>query len=195
MSRLFHTLVVFGASAALSGCGGRTTDSTDIRDPHGGGAGGSGPGGTGGDSSAGGVSSNGGRVANGGNIGTGGTMIPDPTFAQWSCETLFQDCSQAPGSNIPTFLLDTPCPIDPKRPRDPHDCPEWFECDVASFQGTLVTVDCHCVPVDPDGCQHPVGLSACEALTSDTWYRLSRQTGSCIDPVKLCGCAYTGILR
>jgi hypothetical protein len=122
-------------------------------------------------------------------------MIPDPTFAQWSCETLFQDCTQVPGSNVPRFLLNGPCPVDPKRPRTPADCAGWFECDLASFQGTPLAVDCHCVPIDPDGCQHPFGLSGCDALTSDIWYRLSRQTGSCADPVKLCGCAYTGILR
>jgi hypothetical protein len=199
MSRLFHTLVVFGAGAALSGCGGQTRDSTNIAGPNGGGAGGAG-----GETGAGGISSSGGRIAQGGNpatggtVGTGGAMLPDPpTLAQWSCETLFQDCTSlnTAGGTTMGFLLNSPCPIDPKRPRTPADCTGWFECDLASFQGTSVAVDCHCVPVDPNGCNQPSGLSPCDALTSQPWYRLSRQTDSCVDPVKLCGCAYTGILR
>jgi hypothetical protein len=205
MARLFNALVVLGAGASVSSCGGKAEG--DIGDSTGGATSHSGTGGSpamgggtsvGGRFGSGGAPSYGGGFASGGYpaggaLATGGVTgvagtggLPDEgTLAQWSCQGLFGYCGSHTDPET-VYHLPTECPVDTLRPRSAADCPgnEWFECIAAYLlDGTLVKVNCRCAPADALGCSC-VDLETSQIVDA-----------ACSARTRLCGCAYTGILR
>jgi hypothetical protein len=188
--RFFHALVVVGAAISAAACGGKSegTSGDDTAGNGGGGTGGSlgGTGGTGGDIVLGGM---------GGTQPTGSFPEPGPT-AQWDCSgnvpsepgvPLADGCFNVLGRTAASLTDD--CPVDPTFPKSAAECTsdEIFTCILAvAVDGVPVLVNCTCETLFE-------GTNTCSYCTS-----LSRHYGppaSCTPELKICECAYTGILR
>jgi len=185
-SRFFHALVVAGAAISAAACGGRS-ESTSGDDDAGNGAGGSGGTAAGGS----------GGVGTGGSVG-GTDAFPEPSpTAQWDCSgasrgepsdpvgPVHQGCVDVFGVTAERLLQD--CPVDPTFPKSAADCTstELFTCNLAvTVGGDPVLVNCTCEDQSRFGCQ--------------VCFALDRRNGppvSCTPELKICECAYTGILR
>jgi hypothetical protein len=190
VARLFHALVVCGASLTLTQCGGRASGDDDA-------PGGSGPN-TGGGPGSGGVSGTGGMPATGGQgaggLATGGT----PSYggvggatSDWSsqsnCPAYYCDSVLFEGRQVSAIPLNEPCPIERGRPRSVRDCgpSELFSCvlGVAPDGGSRL-VNCACILPAIEECLCPAG-SGCVTFQSDT----------CTSEINICSCALTCILR
>ena len=213
MARFFHALVVAGA--AISACGGRSerVADDDGAGPSGGSAGSSNDGesgkagspGTAGTSNmagAGNATSTTGGSANAGAGGSGqagtiliggsnssagaGADLPEPgPSAQWNCEGHIGGCEDVLGTNA--TLLTSPCTLEPERPASAEDCgtDELFTCNLALREGTPLLVNCTCQTREEYICSSCTGIGTYrygEPILCDTQH-------------KVCGCAYTGILK
>ena len=155
-----------------------------------------GSGGTGGSglSGAGGTSAAGTSAAGspeGGKAGAGGAVLDPGPSAQWNCEGLGATCqtgTSGPYAGLGTaVLLTKDCPVEANRPRQVSDCAEGEEllCHLAvDTEGKQKLVNCECEPVDDAGC------TQCVSITGQTVGALG-----CRDGIKICPCAFTGILR
>lgn len=180
-SRFFHALVVVGAAVSATACGGRSENQPD------GEATGGGAGDVGGSGTAAG-SSNASGAGGGGTAGTGGRgPFPEPTLptAQWDCRDSFSGCVDALG--VTAHQLTGSCRVNESGPTSAADCPSGgiLTCALAvTVSGEPVLVNCEC---------WPGGESACGGCSS-----LNGRNGtpvSCTPELKICECAYTGILR
>lgn len=127
----------------------------------------------------------------GGKSGAAGGL-PDPgPSAQWNCEGVSGGCvsgTSGPYAGVGTALLVTKdCPVESNRPRQASDCGEGEEmlCHLAvDAEGKQKLINCECEPVDDAGC------TQCVSITGQTVNALL-----CRDGIKVCPCAFTGILR
>jgi hypothetical protein len=132
----------------------------------------------------------GGTGTMGGTAGAAGKPVgplpePGPT-AQWDCRQLTHDCTDVLGTTASVLMTD--CPIDPTLPKSQADCEsgELFTCNLAvTAGGSPVLVNCDCIEDAPGTC------AGCYSLAWTT-YGLPV---SCSDSLKVCACAYTGILK
>jgi hypothetical protein len=199
VARLFHALVVCGASLTLTQCGGRAEGDDDASGGTGPNTGG-GPGsggmavpGTGGWPGTGGVMPGTGGLGTGAAAASGGT----PSYGgvggattEWTgqsnCPAYYCDQVQVEGRWASAISLFEPCPIERGRPASAADCApgQRFSCVLGVASGTARLVNCECIAVS-DGCVCP-GPSAngCVDYQSDT----------CTDQANICGCARTCIL-
>ena len=180
MSRLFHTLVVVGASLSIASCGGKSGRDRDGDEGSSGGAPSGGSGGTGG------TGSGGVLIATGGVAATedGGALPDQATLSQWSCAGLFDYCSVLDGQRA--WLLRTHCPVDARRPREAADCAEdeSYQCHRVSWRSEVaLLVNCDCVSRPDAGC------AECPTLQGPDY----TPAVYCDESTTLCGCAVTGI--
>lgn len=130
-------------------------------------------------------------ISSAGQAGAGtGQLDPGPS-AQWNCEGMGTTCqtgTSGPYAGLGTALLLTKdCPVEADRPRQVSDCSEGEEmlCHLAvDTEGKQKLVNCECEPVDDAGC------TQCVSITGQTVGALG-----CRDGIKICPCAFTGILR
>lgn len=189
MASFFHTLVVFGASASLAGCGGRASSTGGLKtsDPAGGHAGGGASGSDAGDW----VFGAGGTPGAGGASADAGSLDPE-TVAQWNCDGEVMGCTRDT-SGASRFSLSGPCPVEPSRPRSAADCNPntWFECALAMLGDVTLSVNCQCVLRDAQACgacsltelgSRPVEVENCTDPANIAW-------------LKRCGCAYPHIVK
>jgi len=219
-SRFFHALVVVGAGISAAACGGKS-EGTSGEDGASNGTGGGGgtaasgagttQGGSGGSAaggstggSMGGTGGSAGGTGGSGSVlgGMGGTQptgpFPDPgPTAQWDCRGVVP--SEAGGPSVPlsdgcvdvlgvtaAHLVDD-CPVNPMLAKSAAECTsaEIFTCRLAvTVDGASVLINCDCEMRYEDGCGY------CTSL--DQRYG---DPVSCTPELKICECAYTGILR
>jgi hypothetical protein len=181
MSRFFHTLVVVGAGISAAACGGKSQSRDG--DENAAGSGGTGAAGRAGNGATGGAETGGG--AGTGGMGTTGPF-PEPQVptSQWDCFNSFMGCVDALG--VTAHRLTGSCPVDETRPTSAADCAtdEIYSCMLAvSVSGEPLLVNCDCWPAE----------FACDSCIS-----LDSRNGapvSCTPTLKICECAYTGILK
>jgi len=177
-----------GGTAAYGGTGGGATAG-------GGSSGGTVPatGGTGGGGGAGrgGGAGTGGLIVGGGAGGTSGTGVigpfPEPKFptSQWDCTNSYMGCVGALG--VTAHQLTGDCPVDESLPRSAAYCAtdEIYSCMLAvTTLGEAVLVNCQCWTRYDDACAGCISLN-----------HRNGEPVSCTDSLKICECAYTGILR
>jgi hypothetical protein len=183
-----------GGKAAGSGTGGRGTAGS-------GGSGGSaGSGGTTGGTGAGRAGRGGGAGVGGGGAGTGGLIIgagtggtgvtgpfPEPKFptSQWDCSGSYTGCVEALG--VSAHQLTGDCPIDATLAQSAADCAtdEIFSCMLAVTPlGEALLVNCQCLAGGEDACVGCISLGHRNGVPV-----------SCTPSLKICECAYTGILK
>jgi hypothetical protein len=207
MARLFNALVVVGSGISAAACGGQSVAQeendggragNDGRAGAGGagndaggasgagtagtGAGGAGNGGLGGAGSSGAASGAGNGAASG--DGTGGTGSVTPN-AQWNCSGYYDVCEAVNGTTA--ARLTSPCPLEPDRPTTAEDCGanQRLTCYQATLDGNLGLVNCECADTFDNFCSWCTGID----------YGAYGDPASCDDQLKVCACAYTGILR
>jgi len=207
-ARFFHALVVVGAAVSATACGGRSeqrpsgegagggtsgnggdaaaTGGTLANDGSGSGSGAAGAGGAG--SAAGEGGRAGATSTAGGKAGAGGIgPFPEaelPT-SQWDCASSYSGCVDALG--VSAHQLTGSCPVDATRPKSAADCSadEIYSCELAvSVSGEPVLVNCWCQPGVGSPCAGCVSLN-----------HRNGEPVSCAPSLKICECAYTGILR
>lgn len=182
-----------GGSAASGGTGAGGT------------AGGGGSGGTiatggtgGGGAGRGGTSGSGGSSAGTGGLvlggGTGGTGMkgpfPEPELptSQWDCTNSFTGCVGVLG--VTAHQLTGDCPVDETFPKSAADCAsdEIYTCMLAvTATGEALLVNCECMYGGSAGDDRCLG---CISLR-----HRNGEPVSCEPSLKICECAYTGILR
>jgi hypothetical protein len=205
MARLFHALVVVGSGISAAACGGQSVAQEENDGGRAGnhgragaggagndaggaggagnGAGGAGNGGLGGAGSSGAPSGGAGNGATSGD-GTGGTGVVTPN-PQWNCEGYYDVCEAVNGTT--TARLTSPCPLEPDRPTSAEDCGDnqHFTCYQATLDGNLGLVNCECLDAYDNFCAWCTGID----------HGAFGDPVSCDARTKVCGCAYTGILR
>jgi len=196
-SRLFHTLVVVGAGVTVSSCGGKTQSEAANGESS------AGPGGN--------ATNTGGQAGHkeinpvfttdtsgvGGGVivlddasivlvGAGGGSVVIGPSSQWTCTTFEDQCTglEIDGSYLSAYAPQS-CSWDSTRPRSSAECaPEqWFACELASYAGQVLPVNCACVPMGDAGCDP----ADCRGDPR------TRNLITCFDHSRLCGCAVTGI--
>jgi hypothetical protein len=206
VSRLFHALVVLGAGVSAANCGGKTVEATSDGNASAGAGGSQGASGaTGGnrDGNHGGspiIIIGGGEAGQGGqpihdagpptDVGAGPDLTGGGTYSQWTCPTKPDFCSEVVIAGAPYmdgYILSQPCPSDPTRPRTEADCAanQWFTCQVAVWMAQPIAVNCECTPKTSADCDY---FDGCFHLANPV-------ATTCTEHSKLCGCAYTGILK
>jgi len=155
-----------------------------------GGTGGSGHGGTSGvggsNAGTGGIDLGGGSGGKGGMSSTGPFPKPELPTSQWDCTNFYSGCVDALG--VTAHQLTADCLVNDSLPKSAADCgvDEIYSCMLAvTVSGDPVLVNCDCWATG--------GEDACLGCIS-----LNHRNGepvSCTPSLKICECAYTGILR
>jgi hypothetical protein len=193
MSRFFHTLVIVGAGISAAACGGQSESHSGGEGAEGGG--GSSGKGAGGAPASGGSATSGGTSAGTGGVilagGTGGTgmtgAFPDPELptSRWDCSNSYSGCADVLG--VTAHELTGDCPVDETLPRSAADCAsdELYTCMLAvTATGEPLLTNCNCTDRSDEDC------GGCWSLK-----HYNGEPVSCTPSLKICECAYTGILR